>query len=113
MRTCNKIGVFGATMLGIYFSQAAAAGPPTAVRTATVHAADIDVTSVPDVRVLYERIRYAAQAICTPDESSFDAMRTSHRRQCVRSAIDDAIDGAGTPLLTAIHREHSNRMAQL
>ena len=111
MRTCSKLGVLGVTLFGALVAQPAAAERPT-VRTATVHAADIDMTSEHDVRVLYERILYAAQAICAATDT-FDTMSVVRRRQCVRSAVREAVDEAGTPLLMAVHLEQNARMTQL
>ena len=82
-------------------------------RSATVRVADLDLTSEGDARILYERIGYAARSLCRANEFSFDTRKAFHRRQCVENAIAKAVDRAGAPLLTAIHLQQREQVAQL
>jgi len=82
-------------------------------RTATVRVADLDLTRERDARVLYERIGYAARAVCRADEFSFDAFKGLHRRDCLQTTIADAVAQADAPLLTAIYLQQREQVAQL
>ena len=82
-------------------------------RSATIHVADLDLTRERDARVLYERISYAARAVCRADEFSIDPRKGLHRRQCVDAAIASAVERASAPLVTAIHLQQREQVAQL
>jgi UrcA family protein len=97
------------------FAAAASAEPQIRQhpRSATIYVADLDLADRRDARVLYERIGYAARAVCAADELSFDTKKHSHRRRCVDSAVAAAVDRANAPLVTAIHEERRERLARL
>ena len=114
MSTFKTFGFIGAAVFGVMAAENAAAERLTQhERTAIVQAADLDLTRERDVRVLYDRIRYAAHSLCLSEESAFDVRKATRRRRCVQNAIDAAIERTNTPLLTAVHLQQSARMAQL
>jgi UrcA family protein len=82
-------------------------------RRAFVYVADLDLDRRTDAQTLYERIRYAARTICSTDELSFDAQKRRHWRECVESAIDDAIEQVNAPLLMALHLQQREQLATL
>ena len=108
-----------ACFLAVAFSTLAAAPAEadakieTYERNASVYVADLDLATERDAYVLYERIGYAARAICAADELSFETQRRPHWRQCVAAAIDNAVDRAGAPLLTAVHLQRRDSLARL
>lgn len=55
-------------------------------RHAAVYAADVDLAHEGDVRTLYERIAYAARAVCAPYDLPFAVLEKRDWRNCVRSA---------------------------
>jgi UrcA family protein len=119
MRTWKTFGLIGIVTFAVCAAHTAAAqrltgtGETRYVRTATVYAADLDLASVADMRALYERIRYAARALCTAEESPLDTLRAPRQRHCMEEAIDAAVDRANAPLLTAVHLEHGDPMVSL
>ena len=82
-------------------------------RTATVQAADLDLARERDARVLYDRIRYAARALCAAEEARFDVRKTTRRRRCMEDAIETAVERADAPLLMAVHLQQSEQLARL
>ena len=82
-------------------------------RTATVHVADLDLTRERDARIVYERIEYAARAICTANELSFDTKKRVERRRCIEGAVASAVQSANAPLLSAIHLQRREQLARL
>jgi UrcA family protein len=106
------------TTLGLIATIAAAAATANAgessayARTATVYVADLDLSKTADAHVLYERITYAAWAVCTEDEPlAFEGRR--QWRECVTTAVADAVASADAPLLTAVHSERGAFVASL
>ena len=67
----------------------------------TVRASDLDLTAVADVETLYRRIRSAAMSACRADAAAWDVKRVLHRRQCVESAVEEAVSRLDVPLLSA------------
>src|SRR5215471_7291006 len=110
----TNLGLIGTSIVAVALAAPAAAEKLAwtdidHVRSATVYAADLDLTRESDAQVLYQRIEDAAQSLCMT-ELTFDTK--THRRQCVESAIDRAIDRANAPQLSAIHSQ-SERVARL
>ncbi len=114
MNTFKTLSSIGAAVCGVMVAGAAAAEPITQTgRTAIVQAADLDLARERDVRVLYDRIRYAAHSLCVSEESAFDVRKATRRRRCVQDAIESAIERTNKPLLLAVHLQESARIAQL
>lgn len=119
MKTFMVPGLIGVAIFAIGAATTASAeiGPRKgafhAERNAYVRIADLDLSRAADAQTLYERIRYAARTICTDDELSFDVKRVLHWQQCVHSAVDDAVERANAPLLTAIHLQQRAQLARL
>lgn len=82
-------------------------------QSTTVKVSDIDLSNPSDVRRLYKRIRIAASRVCGYDQSRLDKRRVQNRRACIVTAIDNAVDSANTPVLTALHRGETERVAGL
>jgi UrcA family protein len=111
MKTFTAFCAFVATMSSFVDANASAEqSAPRYRRDAAVQVADLDLTNRRDAYVLYERIGYAARIVCTTGVLS--ARRTEWSR-CVRSAVDEAVDGVNAPLLTALHLQQRERLARL
>jgi UrcA family protein len=74
-------------------------GPSTTVRFA-----DLNVQSSEGVRILYARIRGAAEALCGPRWSVWDARRMWEWKECYDGTIEDAVARVNQPMLTDLHR---------
>jgi len=113
MKTRKTLGVAGAILFGILTAQTAAAERSLGhVRTATVRAADLDLSREADALELYDRIRSAALRLCVAEESSADPRKASRRRSCIQAAVDAAVERANVPLLSAVHRQQPLRLAK-
>jgi UrcA family protein len=72
-----------------------------------VRYADLDLSQPRDVRVLYHRIRLAADESCGIGEITGSRLKLSSWEQCVARAVDEAVTRLDRPALTAYHRQHS------
>lgn len=97
-----------AAAAALFAALPAAAAPATddAPRT-VVRTDDLDLTRDRGVRILYQRIQFAAQALCPA--SARDPARASRASVCRAAVIDRAVAGAGVPRLMALHRELGGR----
>lgn len=105
MKTFTTLTSIVATLLFTSTDAAARGAAPRYERQATVYVADLDLAREPDALALYERIRYAAAAICTMDDASPDARERRRQRECADAAVTEAVERVNTPLLTTLHRE--------
>ncbi len=80
---------------------AAAWASTTKVISKVVSFKDLDVATAVGAVVLYNRIVSAAQGVCR------QAQRETVR-QCRASAVDAAVDGVDSALLTSLHRSATN-----
>jgi UrcA family protein len=80
--------------------------------TTTVAYTDLDLSKPSDVQALYARVQEAAAAVCEP-ESRERATPSDWQRQCVRQAIDRAVQGIYDKRLTAVHNTASHRVVRL
>lgn len=85
-------GVIAATVSGV------SAADPDPV-SLTVKYADLNLASPSGARVLYERIRAAAQGAC----SYFWFKTDADEARCVNSAITNAVTKVDQPALTAVY----------
>jgi UrcA family protein len=118
MKTFTTLGFIGSAVLAVASVAQASERPGGGanvdhVRRAFVYVADLDLGREPDAQVLYERIRYAARTICSTEEPSFDAQKRQHWQECVKSAVDDAVEQTDSLLLTAVHLQQREQLATL
>ena len=80
------------------------------VRRSTVRFADLDLSRPAGAAVLYQRIEAAARRVCgnpyVPQLADF-----VEQRNCRRATIDDAVQRISSPLLIALHRTRTLRVA--
>jgi UrcA family protein len=92
-------GLFALGCGGIALAQ-----EPTASSQSVSHAtvtypvgySDLDVSKMSDAKILYMRIRYAAETLC----QSAATWGKKEGEACVRKSIDDAVARVNAPLLT-------------
>jgi len=89
--------------------QAPAAAPPAEhsttnwLSTYPVGYSDLDVSKMKGAKTLYLRIRHAAETLC----ESTATWGKKEGEACVRKAIDDAVAGVHSPLLSQYHQLRS------
>jgi len=89
----------------VLFGSAAVGAPWTAAQASmpvskTVRFADLDIHTAEGAKVLYHRIRLAAQDVCEPLSS--DPILREAIPGCVATAIDNAVKKVNAPYLTAL-----------
>jgi UrcA family protein len=85
-------------------AQASEAGEPL---TEKVAYGDLNLATEQGAKVLYVRLRYAAQDVCRP----FEARELSRRRvwqKCIDQALSSAVEQINRPMVTAVHNQRSN-----
>lgn len=83
------------------FSAVSAADPSSSSASITVTYADLNVASPSGARVLYERIRAAAQGACNYFWFKTDA----DEARCLQNTIAKAVTKVRQPALTAVYNE--------
>lgn len=81
--------------------------PPGQPVSVVVKYADLDLNRPTDVRLLYHRIRLAADRACGEREITGSHLTLPSWRQCVAAAVDAAVVQVDRPALTAYHHEHT------
>jgi UrcA family protein len=87
-------------------------GPSARTVSVSVRYADLDLSRPGDVKVLYHRIRVAADAACGERELTGSHQRASSWVQCVAQAVDEAVARVDRPALTAYHHVHTTEVAR-
>jgi UrcA family protein len=95
--------LFGSAAVGTPWTSAQASEPPPP--TKTVKFADLDIQTVEGAKVLYHRIRVAADQVCA---SFDDAVMREAKPHCVATAIDNAVKKVNAPYLTALRFGNGN-----
>ena len=67
----------------------------------TVKFADLNITTQAGAKVLYQRIRAAAQEVCALSVGK-DPILRSAAHGCIETAIDKAVKGVDSPVLTSL-----------
>lgn len=93
--TRSVLAVSACLLLG-FSTSALAANRVGDVATKTVRFKDLDLSTAVGAQTLYERIAAAARVVCR--EKTYRLTRA-----CVAYAIDTAVNGVSSPLLTSIH----------
>jgi UrcA family protein len=96
--------LFGSAAVGTPWTSAQASEQPPP--TKTVKFADLDIQTVEGAKILYHRIRLAANKVCASlgeDPGMREAMP-----HCVNTAIDIAVRKVDAPYLTALRFGNGN-----
>ncbi len=65
--------------------------------------ADLNIDSAAGAKVLYGRLRSAAQRVCAPFDDGRQTTFNHHFQACLRNALDSAVAQVNRPTLTAMH----------
>jgi UrcA family protein len=111
--TCKEITMNRLTSVIAIFTlaliQTAHAGAPTdELRTVTVHFADLDLDHMPGAAALYQRLKYAAQQVCSPLQGREIARRSRFDR-CTKESVAASIAKVDRPVLTQYYRSTLDR----
>jgi UrcA family protein len=112
--TMNSIRTKLYTAIVVLFGSAAANGAWTSAAQAseppppskTVKFADLNIQTPAGAKVLYQRIRFAANQVCEPAYQ--DPVLKEATPTCVATAIDNAVRAVNAPYLTALRFGNSN-----
>jgi UrcA family protein len=84
------------------FAALPAASDSFAPLTVRVKFGDLDVSRPQDAAVLYDRIRGAAEKVCSPYEAGGFAAKM-HLDACINEAISKAVTTVDVPALSRVH----------
>jgi UrcA family protein len=79
----------------------------------TVRFADLNPSTPAGVSALYARIEDAAQTVCGPSVSLWDANAYRNWKICYRTTIDHTVRQINLPQLTALHQRVTAQPAQI
>jgi UrcA family protein len=82
---------------------------PAETLTRTVAFGDLNLDSDQGAKVLYARLRQAAQYVCGSSEDSRDLNRWAIRQTCVKNSLSDAVRQINKPLVTTLHNKTASR----
>lgn len=74
-----------------------------------INYSDLDLSSEAGNRILYKRIRAAAEKVC-PVERITGSRLPVHDRQCIEEAVAKAVNGIQSPKLAQMHATHTHRL---
>jgi UrcA family protein len=109
------LGAFAALFIVAWQGATLAAsldGSSARTGSVAVRYADLDLSRPADVKVLYHRIRLAADATCGERELTGAHLPLPSWEQCVAQAVDAAVARVDRPALTAYHHEHTTDVAR-
>ena len=112
-RTAATIAVAAAT-LGLMSANIAKADSNSPdsdneVRSVTVHFSDLDLAKRKDSKLLYIRLKDAAEDVCGDEFETMDLAVRFEIRQCEQQAIESAVARVDRPLLTTLYDRHFPR----
>ena len=84
------------------FSAVCNAADATDARTTVVKYADLDLSTPQGATSLYNRIRFASEAVCSPSDQG-DLAAISRSQKCVKQAIAGAVAKVNQPTLSAVY----------
>jgi UrcA family protein len=97
--TCKRFSNLTAIAGLLVISSALAGSPSREPPQVTVNYQELNLSTTAGAKVLYQRIKRAARAVCAPLQD-----RQAQWRDCYGSAIADAVAEIDRPMLTALHR---------
>jgi len=74
----------------------------------TVRFADLDLTRMEGVAVLYHRLKQAAETVCEPI-GGHNLANATRFKQCVQSGVEAAVIKVDRPMLTAYYQALSGK----
>ena len=109
MRTSLRSALSVSALLLAGWSASALAAPLSTDRisTRTVRVADLDLSTAVGAQTLYERISWAARAVCS------ESAESRAMRECRAKLIADTVKSVGNPLLSSLHRSTAEGVAEV
>lgn len=109
MRTSLRSALSVSVLLLAGWSASALAAPHRSDRlaTRTVRVSDLDLSTAVGARTLYERISWAARAVCA------ESAALPEMRECRSRLIEDTVRSVGSPLLSSLHRSTAEGVAEV
>jgi UrcA family protein len=100
---------YAVSLVGLLLAGPVALGasPGDEVASRTVRFKDLDLSTAAGAQTLYERISSAARAVCLASAPMKSML------ECRTRAIDEAVRGVGSPLLSSIHRSTAERVEEV
>jgi UrcA family protein len=71
-----------------------------------IHYGDLNLDTEAGARVLYQRLRHAANNVCRPSDSLAEVVKANYPR-CYEKALNSAVASLNKPLLTALHNQRA------
>lgn len=107
MKTATRSALtLSACLLAGLSAPAFAAHADGEVATKIVRFKDLDLSTAGGAKVLYDRIAAAAREVCRGEMHQL-------ARKCRMRALDAAVSGVGSPLLSSIHRSTIERVEEV
>jgi UrcA family protein len=109
MKTSLRSALSISALLLAGWSASALAAPDRddRVATRTVRVSDLDLSTAVGAQTLYERIAWAARAVCY-ESAPFGAMHA-----CRAKLIEDTVKSVGSPLLSSVHRSTADGVEEV
>jgi UrcA family protein len=109
MKTSIRSALSVSALLLAGWSASALAAPDRAdqLATRTIRVSDLDLSTAVGAQTLYERITWAARAVCF-ESAAFSAMR-----ECRARLIEDTVKSVGSPLLSSMPRSTAEGVAEV
>jgi len=107
MKTATRSALTLSACLLIGLSAPALGAPhDSEVATKTVRFNDLDLSTADGAQTLYNRIAAAAREVCRGETYQF-------ARKCRMRALEEAVSGVGSSLLSSIHRSTIERVEEV
>jgi len=95
-------------LAGAAASSSVVAQPYGQVLAKKVYYGDLNLETEAGAKVLYARLRYAAQDVCSLYQSD-ELARKRVWQTCVENSLSDAVGRINKPLVTALHNKSASR----
>ena len=104
--TRSVVALSAGLLLGLSVPAFASSALDETMVSKTVTFRDLDISKADGAQALYGRIVSAARTVCRDEIYSFV-------RECRARAVDDAVHGVGSALLSSIHRSAVERVEEV
>jgi UrcA family protein len=109
IRTTNfrgtaRIALLALTIVAGTSAENASSASSASVQQRVLHYSHLDLNSMDGVRVLYGRLRDAAEAVCGDRQRVGSRITSQDWRECRDRAISDAVARLDKPALSAYHQ---------
>jgi UrcA family protein len=109
-RSITSMTLAGFAALACIAHGGAVVAQPAQPLTKIVAFGDLNLESDQGAKVLYARLRYAAQDVCSPYQSD-ELARKRVWQTCVENSLSDAVGRINKPQVTALHNKIASRIS--